>query len=402
MKGGSIVKMEWSMSTAWRPALCFMAILIALVSPPARACSAFVEAIRQDTVRYQAGHRVWPVPDDLRALAIRNTPRLWVHPDSWHPIDFADYLDRADVVSARDGHIVAREPGPEFFGRLRAEDECDLYLRAPDIPSRRPAPIYIQVYRDRPPITGASRGQDWIYIKYNLVFDWSGLPVETGFIGDLGVLISGGDRNRWHRLDIHVSAILAFDAQRHPRVLTLAQHNYERSYLAGRDFDPSRPVDLAAAVDSNELYLDDGSTAPRDHRVVPFFDDYAFLIDGSPRPWLWAMDRVYGRHAGAEQVPLRPTFIAPDAVLATFAGHLAPPRRLFGRIYIGRDGPPGYDYYALSDGIPLPNLVALGYWREGDHDLVERLRPLMKGWRDTDWTAIIDLMRQRLTTDLPP
>ena len=45
--------------------------------------------------------------------------------------------------------------------------------------------------------------------------------------------------------------------------------------------------------------------------------------------------------------------------LADFAGLFAPPRRLMG-FYIGRDGPPGYSYYALPAYIPLVDFAARG------------------------------------------
>lgn len=362
----------------------------------AAACDAFIALAAPASWRYQAAHRVYPVPAPLRRLAVRHMPRLWVHPASWQPIDFADYLAQARLVSLATGAVVSAHPRPADFEGLTLEAQCGLYLRAGEVRPRRPAPVYIQVYRDGSPARAAAR---WIYVKYNFVFDWSGLARRTSLLTHAGVMLTGASHRRWHRLDVHVAAVLAFDEQHRLRLLTLAQHNYQRTYLAGRDFDPERPLHLAAAFQSNELYLDEGAATPVAYRVVPFFDGIGYLVDGRRRPWLWAEDRVYGRNAGAREVPLRPVFIAPGDPLAAFAGYLAPPKRLLG-FYIGRDGPPGFDYYALPEVTPLRNFVALGYWREGDHRLLDEITPLLGDWRETDWAAIVAIMRERLARAL--
>ena len=372
--------------------------LALLVPLTAQACDGFVSMVAGAVRRYQAAHRVYPVPDDLRRLAVAHLPRLWVHPDSWQPIDFDDYLKKATLYVREDGRLVRRQPDVAYLDSLPLEVQCERYLEAPPVAPSRPAPVYIQVYRDASPVDDA---REWTYIKYNLAFDWSGLAYHTGWLPRLAAFLSGGDARRWHRLDIHVSAILAFDERRRLRLVSLAQHNYQRTYLAGRDFPPAAPIQLVAAVGSNELYLDRGEDRPVDHRVVPYYGDLPYLIDGDQRPWLWAMDRTYGRKAGGREVPLRPVFIQPRHPLADFAGYLAPPRRLLG-FYIGRDGPPGFDYYAPPADVPLRRLVAMGYWQEGDRELVASLQPLLKGWKDTDWEAVYLLMRGRLAHDLRP
>jgi hypothetical protein len=47
----------------------------------------------------------------------------------------------------------------------------------------------------------------------------------------LGGWFSGGDLRRWHRLDNHLAAILAFDADHRLRMLTLAQHNHQQTFI---------------------------------------------------------------------------------------------------------------------------------------------------------------------------
>ena len=181
-------------------------------------------------------------------------------------------------------------------------------------------------------------------------------------------------------------------------MLTLAQHNHQQTYLVGPDLPANQKPFLVAAFRSNELYLDDGRSTPAVHRVVPFFSDVAYLIDPNEKPWFWAIDIAYGRNAGGQEIELKPVFLEPKHPLADYAGLLAPPRRLLG-MYIGRDGPPGYNYYALPAYISLVNFASLGFWRAGDHKLLLQLKPLIGDKNDmhaTDWNAMVALMRGNL------
>ncbi len=218
-------------------------------------------------------------------------------------------------------------------------------------------------------------------------------------MGHLGALLTGGGKERWHRLDVHTAVILGFDHQQRLRLLTLAQHNHQQTYLPGRDFPADQRPLLAAAVRSNELYLDKGEETAVEHRVVPFFGKAAYLIDPKQKPWLWGIDVAYGRNAGGEEVPFYPVFLEPKHPLADFGGLLAPPRRVFG-MYIGRDGPPGYNYYAPPSFLSLPDFAAMGFWQAGNTELLREISPLLKGFDDTDWEALVQIMRRRLRAAL--
>jgi hypothetical protein len=382
---------------------CITAIIIfylsSVVLTRADDCDEFVTLVKPAKDAYMQKHRIYPIPESVKALALRFMPRLWVHPDSWQPIAFEDYLAGARVVRKSDDQVIMQQPRWRDLADLSDAEQCEVHLDAPEVASHNPAPLYIQVFWDENPENPA---EQWTYIKYNLVFDWSGLAAEISWLSRVGAFLSGGRVNRWHRLDIHLAAILAFDRTQKMRLLTLAQHNHQQTFLPGRDFPSDTAPHLVAAFRSNELYLDSGQTVPVYHRVVPFFNDVAFLIDAVKKPRLWARDVTYGRNAGGQEVSLRPVFIEPGHPLANFAGLLAPPRRLLG-IYIGRDGPPGYNYYAPPAYIPLVNFAAMGYWRSGDQNLLNQLEPLINK-RDpmhgTDWQKMVALMRKRLVNAL--
>jgi hypothetical protein len=373
--------------------------LSSVATTRAADCDEFVTLVKPAKDAYMKGHRIYPIPESIMALARRYMPQLWVHPDSWQPIAFEDYLVGARVVRNRDDRVIMQQPDWRDLADLSDEAQCRVHLDAPEVTPHNPAPLYIQVFWDENPANPAER---WTYIKYNLVFDWSGLAAEISWLSRVGAFLSGGRVNRWHRLDIHLAAIMAFDRQQRLRLLTLAQHNHQQTFLPGRDFASDSAPHLVTAFRSNELYLDGGQTVPVYHRVVPFFNDVAFLIDAARKPRLWARDVTYGRNAGGKEVQLRPVFIEPGHPLANFSGLLAPPRRILG-IYIGRDDPSGYNYYALPAYIPLVDFAAMGYSRSGDKDLLRQLEPLIKNgdpMHGTDWKTMVTLMLSRLAKAL--
>ena len=374
-------------------------IIIVLVSLTSQAlaeeCAGFVSWVAPAKDAYFQKHRIYPIPDHIQELAKQYMPRLWVHPQSWQPIDFDEYLAKSKLVRKRDKSILKTAPSARYLANLDHEEQCSLYLDADEITPNNPAPIYIQAFWDENP---ADPDEQWTYIKYNLVFDWSGLAAEVSWLSRVGAWLSGGGTDRWHRLDIHLAAILAFDTQNRLRLLTLAQHNHQQTFLPQVDFPGDRRPHLVAAFRSNELYLDAGNNIPSRHRVVPFFSDVAYLIDPDEKPQFWAIDIAYGRDAGGREIELKPVIIEPKHPLADFAGLLGPPRRLLGR-YIGRDGPPGFNYYAPPAYVSMTNFAAMGYWRGGDHDLLAELKKLIRdkdGFRGTDWDAMTALMRNRL------
>jgi hypothetical protein len=367
-------------------------LLSSCPSISAGECDRFVAWVHKAKNVYIQNHQVYPVPTVIQQLAVGYMPKISVHPDSWQPISFDQYLALSKLVRRSDNQTLLESPEPKDIAALGYEDQCASYLKAAEIAPVQLAPIYVQVFKDHSP---TDAGEDWIYIKYNLVFDWSGLANKISWLAALGATLTGGDRDRWHRLDVHTAAILAFDSQRKLRLLTLAQHNHQHTYIPGQDFPAGRAPMLAAAFQSNELYLDRGETKPVEHRVVPFFNEVSYLIDPAKRPWLWAADLVYGRRAGGKEIELYPVFLEPEHPLADFAGYLAPPDRILG-IYTGRDGPPGYNYYAPPNYFDLPDFMAMGYWQPGNQKLLAELTPFLKRLDDTDWDGMLAIFKQHL------
>jgi hypothetical protein len=221
------------------------------------------------------------------------------------------------------------------------------------------------------------------------------LAEERSIFASVGVTLTGGDSEKWHRFDVHTSVILGVDEQQTARTLTIMQHNHQRTWIIGKDLPAELPVKLAVAFRSNEIYPDDGSAAIQRHRVVTSLLDWEYLFDAEKRPWLWAEDLVAGVGMGAQAMQMVPEFPAPDHPLASFPGLLAPPRRILGQ-YVGRDGPPGYDFYALPEFLAMPDITAMGYWQPGNQSQWLAIKTHLDGFKNSNWAAI----RERLRIDL--
>ena len=364
-------------------------------------CEGFTQAVESARASYFSDHRIYPLEPKTRLLAEKYKPQLVLHPQGAAPIDFDDYFAITELV----GPIskTSRKVSMEDLAQLDYEQQCHSYLRSVErsVVSQPPYPWYVQVFRDKAP---GGDYESWTYLKYNLIFDWSGLATNMHWMVRTGVALLGASPARWHRLDVHTAVIIGVDERGYQRTVTINQHNYVRTYLGGRDFDMTKPITIVPALRSNELYLDQGWTEAQRFPVVRFYDDIPYLISGEKKPFLAAEDLVVGAQAGGKEVPTRLWVIEPHHPVAAFAGLLAPPKHLLGSVYIGRDGPMGYDYYSLPAAVPLNRLASLGYWQEGNLTLAEKLETLIKEINFFDeeesWNPLIRFMEKRLQTAL--
>jgi hypothetical protein len=135
-------------------------------------CDEFVSLVATAKTSYQKEHRIYPVSDAINALAQRYMPRLWVHPQSWHPISFEDYLDRSRLIRKSDGQVLRVRPSIHFLSALDFANQCATYLKSEEIKLQTPAPVYIQIFWDQNPAIATEK---WTYIK--LIVFWVCTPV---------------------------------------------------------------------------------------------------------------------------------------------------------------------------------------------------------------------------------
>lgn len=345
-----------------------------------------------------------PGPAD-RELLLRYRPRLILPEGGAYPIDFyRDYLPHTVLRRYPDKTVVAERVTPEVLEANRSNREVYLDFlperyRAAGLdrrvgaesegipPSERMPVVYGRIYREKvafPAGNGRSRPFDLVFLKYNVVFAESGLAAglpwayET-FLGMLGV-----SPEDWHELDNFVAIHVVLDEGERPMAAILAQHNCHRTYLVGGrihlPLDGRMSFDIA--LRSNEVYPASASPTPVRHRAVRGNRDLRYLVSGEDPPFLSADDITRGLSAGGREIPYDLAFLSPCDPFYTARILLGEPRPFLGR-NIGRDGPPGADYYAVPPLLPLGNLLQFGYLQDGDPEDIRAVEEAVDRKRKT-------------------
>lgn len=315
------------------------------------------------------------------------SPRLILPYGSRYPIDFyRDYLPYTLLRRYKDKAVIKDEVTQTD---LRAyQEDTSVYLDldkerffaagldkrvGDDIENvfnhRRPV-VYGRVYREKVELLDEKSKPhifDFIFLKYNVVFAISGLPAELP--GGLRALLwlAGLDPDDWHELDNFVAIHIILDDTEMPVAIILAQHNHHRSYLIGKDIPlPSDGhIFFDAALRSNEVYPASDLPGTVRHRVVPWSLYMKYLLSGEDPPFTRGEDVTYGVKAGGVEVAYDLAFLSACDPFYTAKIMLGEPRPFFGK-YIGRDGPPGADYYNIPELLPMGNMLKFSYLHDGD------------------------------------
>ena len=329
-----------------------------------------------------------PPAGEDRELLLRYRPRLILPVGGRYPIDFyRDYLPHTVLRRYPEKSVVTEKVTPEVLDANR--DNKGVYLdfqaeryRAAGLGRRvgkeeegiplatRMPVVYGRIIREQvsfPVEGGISSAFPITFLKYNAVVAVSGLPAGLPKGYDLLLRIAGFSPEEWHDLDNFVVVHVVLDEEKQPMAVILSQHNSHRTYLV--DAQITLPLDgrmlFDVALRSNEVYPASDSPDPVRHRAIRGNRYLKYLLSGMDRPFLSADDVTQGLMGGGKEIPYEMVFLSPCDSFYTARILLGEPRRLFGR-YIGRDGPPGADYYAIPPLLPLGNLLMFGYLRDGD------------------------------------
>jgi len=325
---------------------------------------------------YPATCREQALTPKHQALLEAYRPRFILAPDSTPAVDFyRDYLPYARLrhfsdSSVRINHVdrallqkVQYIPGYYLdfdYQRFKREYDSD------QIPS-----VYGRVYTEAVSFPSGSEtvNRRLTFLKYNLTFPVSGLPASMNWLSHLLLGLSFMDKVDWHELDHFVAVDVVLDEHDKPIAVILAQHNHHRSYLLGKHMQlpPDKRLRFEVARRSNELYPAAASTKTSRHRTIRWTLYMKYLLTGNDPPYFRADDITYSIQAGGVAMDYDLTFPSNCDPYYTAKIMLGEPRSFLG-MYIGRDGPPGADYYTIPELVPQGRLLKSAYLHENDKD----------------------------------
>jgi hypothetical protein len=328
-------------------------------------------------------------PEEKRLLATYR-PRFVIPPGGYLPIDFyRDYLPFTTLREYPGGELVHGEVTPHILGqyqrntRYYLEFSFDRFVQAglhrtlngdtggSISPEQLPA-VYGRVYREMvyfPGDGGVEIALDLTFLKYNIVFAISGLSARIPALYKPLLKLAGLDPGNWHDLDNFVAVHVVLLNNEVPIAIILAQHNHHRAYLIGKDVQIPEDKRLLfdIALMSNEVYLASSDAKPVRHRTIRWSLELKYLLSGEDPPLARGYDMTYGVNAGGREVEYALQFLSPCDPFYTAEIILGEPRPFMGR-YIGRDGPPGADYYQLPELLPLGNILKFYYLEDDKPD----------------------------------
>ena len=185
-----------------------------------------------------------------------------------------------------------------------------------------------------------------------------------------------------HQLDHYVGLSVVLLEQK-PVAIMLQQHNYQTTYIVGREIQ--LPKDNRVAVDialrSNELYLH--REGRQQHPAVSFVSakNIEFIATGQNKPMMAGYDTTDGEIEVDYELQLLPQTDA----FYQFKGHLGKFRLL-----PGRDGPPGADYVTLPGLMPRAIRMVSGYRTDSVQAEIEKSKAMFNEETFTINTAALE------------
>jgi len=348
-------------------------------------------------------------PNTLQLLK-KFRPRIFVAPKSYIPISFyQDYLLQCVVRQRKKRRTIHYQQVSrpllqdiQFSPSLYLDYRVSVKVaRRFDVKDVHPE-IYGRIYTDVLPTS--SLNIPLIFLKYSLIFPYSGLPTKTGRLKRLGSHLIG-DPHGWHELDIHGAIHIILEGNTHkPLGVLLAQHNHHRIYLAGKDFkwpDDNR-VSISFSQYSNEPYLMENNAPYRLERTVGNPMHIAYLFGVTDKAPLGAgLDKIFSKKGGAKEVPVELVLLPLNDPLYTAwipMGNIEKIWGLWKTWY--RRGPPGIDFYTMGSLKNLADLTAFWFIDPKDQRFFALLEENFRDFEDYDLIPVLIHQRQRLATAL--
>ncbi len=344
----------------------------------------------------------WDQSDSrTRELLERYQPRIYIAPDSYLPLDFYDdYLPWCRMMSSSTDEVFAKQVSSTWLKKYQFDSDKRLdYLVTPEralaFTKKDVHPtVYGRVYTDKLDDVGL------VFLKYSLVYPYSGLPAENGFWKRLGSKIIG-DPKAWHELDIHgaIHVVLREETMQ-PLGIILAQHNHHRLHLIGKTLEWPKDghISISVAQLSNEPYLMESGGAFRLERTVGNPTEIEYLLGVTDdAPLGSGFDKVYTVEGSAKEVETQLQLLPLDDPLYVAQIAMGDEYKVFGiwKTWYMR-GPPGMDFYTWPELKNLADLMAFWNVDIKDTRFFELLKADVKSFDDYDLSRVLDLQREEL------
>ena len=208
------------------------------------------------------------------------------------------------------------------------------------------------------------------FLSYHFVFRNSGLPAYLGKTKQFFANLVGVPRS-WHQLD-HYTAVFLLLEKNEPRAVLLQQHNHMRLYFFGDSNFSSLPIQVDAAISSNELYPHKEKRTL--YRTAGYLSkktvDYLLLLSEQG-----TFNTAKDITEGTRLLNYKLEFLHPNDAFYVFEGYLGKQK-----ILPGGDGPPGAIYRTLPQLWDLSTAAYVFYWTEKDKEYAEILHDEADPW----------------------
>ncbi len=343
---------------------------------------------------------------ETRLLLEKYKPRIYIAPGSYKPMNFyQDYLTNCNLRSAKSkGGIQTVSPDRKLLKQIQYNTDKHLdYQLSPNqalalnIKDLQPT-VYGRIYTDI--LTHGDNSISLIFLKYSLVYPYSGLPAKIGLIRGIASAIIGNQKG-WHQLDIHGAIHVVLNGvTNEPIGLVLAQHNHHRVLLGGKDFiwPESKRVSISVAQYSNEPYL---LPSGRSYFLEPASGNpinVDFLFGKSNKvPLNGGFDKVFSVEGGAVEIPTNLELLPLDDPLYTAWILLGDRRKVLGlwETWYMR-GPPGINFYTFPELKNMADLMAFWLSEPSDKKFFNLMKEHVHSFSDYDLLPVLKHQKVKL------
>jgi len=339
-----------------------------------------------------------------RKLLERFKPRIYIHPESYPPVDFYDYYLPRTVVRGEGRKIVQNAPDRATLKKIERVPGLYLDFDGEQAPCKGAdcrdymGTLYGRAYHEvmqTPPGVSPSKSLNVTVLKYSAAFAASGLPGGISTLKEWAAKLAG-DPWVWHELDIHgaIHIIVAeLGGKSVPIAVVLAQHNHFRTYIVGKDIFMSedKPAEVCYAQRSNEPYPCPNGEAPARMRAIGDPSQASYIVLGGSPPLAGGEDIVTGPKSGGVGIVYDLKFLTDQDPLYTSWIPLGDKLKILG-FWGGfwRQGPPGMDLNTWPELTKYSDIAQLWYLRDGDEKVVKLFNEHLQGFDNAHLAPILE------------